>query len=57
MIIAKGNHLEHFINGKKTVDVTDQDEKGAKEGVLALQMHAGAPMIVEFKDITLKSLK
>jgi len=57
VIIAKGNHLEHFINGKKTVDVTDQDEKGAKEGVLALQMHAGAPMIVEFKDITLKSLK
>jgi hypothetical protein len=57
VIIAKGNHLEHFINGKKTIDVTDEHETGAKEGVLALQMHAGAPMIVEFKDITLKPLK
>jgi len=57
VVIAKGNHLEHFINGKKTVDVTDEQEKGAKSGILALQMHAGAPMVVEFKDITLKPLK
>jgi len=57
VIIAKGNHLEQFVNGKKTVDVTDEQEKGAKKGILALQMHAGAPMVVEFKDITLKSLK
>jgi hypothetical protein len=57
VIIAKGNHLEHFINGKKTVDVTDEDPRGAKEGILALQMHAGAPMVVEFKDIKLKAAK
>ncbi len=57
VIIAKGNHLEHFINGKKTIDVTDEHEKGAKQGILALQMHAGEPMVVEFKDITLKPLK
>ncbi len=57
LIRADGTHLEHFINGKKTVDVTDQHEKGAKEGVIALQMHAGPPMIVEFKDLVLKPLK
>ena len=57
VIIAKGNHLEHFINGKKTVDVTDEDPRRAKEGILALQMHAGAPMVVEFKDIKLKEAK
>jgi len=56
-IIAHGNHLEHFINGMKTIDVTDQHEKGAKEGVLALQMHAGPPMVVEFKDIKLTEIK
>lgn len=55
VVIAKGNHLEHFINGKKTIDVVDEDPRGAKEGVIALQMHAGAPMIVEFKDIVLKT--
>ena len=42
VIIAMGNHLQHFINGKPTVDVTDDCEsKAAKSGVLALQLHAG----------------
>jgi hypothetical protein len=27
------------------------------EGVLALQLHAGAPMLVQFKDIRLKRLR
>jgi hypothetical protein len=57
VVIAKGNHLEHFINGKKTVDVTDEHEKGAKEGILAFQIHAGPPMVVEFKDVVLKPIK
>jgi hypothetical protein len=56
-VIAKGGHLQHFINGKQTVDVTDQTAVGAKKGVLALQLHAGAPMKVEFKDIILTELK
>jgi len=56
-IIARGNHLQHFINGKATVDVTDETALGAKSGVLALQLHAGPPMTVQFKDIVLKELK
>ncbi len=52
-IIAKGGHLQHYINGKLTVDVTDETAEGAKKGVLALQLHAGPPMQVEFKDIIL----
>jgi hypothetical protein len=54
-IVAKGNHLQHFINGKQTVDVTDETSIGAKSGVLALQLHAGQPMTVQFKDIVLKT--
>ena len=55
VIIAKGNHLRHFVNGVQTVDVVDNDPKGSlKSGILALQLHAGAPMKVEFKDIRLK---
>lgn len=58
VIIAKGNHLQHFINGKQTVDVTDEDAaKAAKEGVLALQIHVGPPMTVQFKNLRLKELK
>ncbi len=54
-IVAHGNHLQHFINGKATVDVTDETAVGAKTGVLALQLHAGPPMTVQFKDIVLKT--
>lgn len=58
VIIAKGNHLQHFINGKQTVDVTDEQEsKAAKSGILALQLHAGPPMTVEYKNIRIKTLK
>jgi hypothetical protein len=56
-IVARGNHLQHFINGVQTVDVIDNDIKGRRlEGILALQIHVGPPMLVEFKDIFLKNL-
>jgi Domain of Unknown Function (DUF1080) len=52
-IIAKGSHLQHFINGILTIDVIDETKEGAKKGVFALQLHAGAPMEIQFKDIVL----
>src|SRR5207247_1351662 len=53
----QGNHLQHFINGKPTVDVTDECEaKAAQSGVLALQIHAGQPMTVAFKNLRIKTL-
>ena len=55
VIIAKGNHVRHFINGVQTIDFTDNEPKLAlTEGILALQLHQGKPMWVEFKDIRLK---
>lgn len=55
VIIAKGNHLVHYLNGYQTIDVIDNDPKGAlASGVLALQLHAGNPMVVEFKNVRLK---
>ncbi|MGA0134145.1 MAG: 3-keto-disaccharide hydrolase [Opitutales bacterium] len=56
-IVARGGHLQHFINGVQTVDVTDETAAGARKGVLALQLHAGTAMTVQFKDIVLKDLK
>ncbi|MEO8614056.1 MAG: DUF1080 domain-containing protein [Luteolibacter sp.] len=53
VVIAKGGHLQHFINGRQTVDVTDETAIGAKTGILALQLHAGQPMTVQYKDIVL----
>jgi hypothetical protein len=61
VIIAKGNHIQHFLNGWQTVDIVDNDpnkDKGAAiKGLLALQIHAGPPMTVEFKNVRLKELK
>lgn len=58
VIIAKGNHLQQWLNGVPSADLTDEDEaKAAKTGVLALQLHAGPPMMVQFKNIRMKTLE
>ena len=57
VITADGNHLTHKINGNTTAEVIDESPKGLKSGVLALQLHAGPPMTVQFKDIKMKKLK
>ena len=67
-IIASGNHLIHYLNGYQTMELIDNDRVtdpgdpkdlrgAAREGILALQIHAGPPMLVEFKDIRIRNLK
>jgi hypothetical protein len=56
-VLAQGNHLQHWIDGHQTVDAIDLDETGrALEGVLAVQVHVGPPMKIQFKDFFLKRL-
>lgn len=55
-VVARGPRLQHFINGQLMSELIDeQDGKRATEGVLALQLHAGPPMKVEFKEIRIKN--
>ena len=57
-VVADGNHLQHFINGTKTMELIDQQtEHAATTGVIALQLHAGPPMTVRFKNIKIRALK
>jgi len=57
-IIARGNRIRHYLNGKLILDCTDNHPQHAKkEGVLALQLHAGKPMWAEFKNIRLAELE
>jgi len=57
-IVARGNHLEHYINGVLMAEVIDnQKDKSAASGVLALQVHQGPPMTIQFKELRLKELK
>lgn len=55
-IIAHGNHLTHKINGNTTAECVDGSDKAVKSGVLALQLHAGPPMQVQFRNIRMKKL-
>ena len=54
VIVAQGNHIRHYLNGRLILDFTDAEPKLALlEGVLALQLHAGKPMWTEFRNIRL----
>lgn len=58
VIVAKGNNVRHYLNGRLVVDFTDEHpERALEDGILALQLHGGAPMWVEFKDIRIGELE
>lgn len=57
VIVANGNQLRHTVNGVVTAEVTETDATlGATAGVIALQLHTGPPMTIQFKDVRLKTL-
>jgi len=56
-IVARGFNISHYINGVKTTQLIDRDKKSRRaDGLLALQLHAGPPMTVQFKNIRIKDL-
>ena len=57
VIIAEGNHLRHFLNGRLILDFTDNHPKALSEGLLAFQLHAGRPMWVAFRDVRFREIK
>lgn len=58
VIVARGPNIRHYLNGKLIVDFTDHDpQRALRDGILALQLHAGKPMWVEFKNIRIAELR
>ncbi len=56
-IRAQGSHLQHSVNGHMTADLQDREVKSAAaNGLLALQLHSGPPMLVQFRNLRLKRL-
>ena len=54
-IIARGNHFAHYINGQLSIELIDEDPKdSSRTGAFCLQVHAGRPMTVFFKDVVVK---
>ncbi len=57
-ITARGFHFEQRINGVLTAVCDDEDKTMRRsEGILALQLHAGVPMKVQFRNIKYRELK
>jgi putative heme-binding domain-containing protein len=56
-IICKGNHVMHKVNGETTIDLIDNFSDRIRTGKIGLQLHAGKPMKVDFRNIQLKRLK
>ena len=55
-IRAEGDHVVLKMNGTITVDYREPDASIARSGVVALQVHSGGPMKVEFRNIRIKPL-
>ena len=56
-VVAKGPHIQIFINGKLFTDYTEKDEKFINsKGVIGLQLHGGPPSIRYYRNIRVKEL-
>lgn len=56
-VIAYENRIINVVNGFVAADTTDNDQEGRSfDGFIALQVHGGPPMEVQFADIELRPL-
>ena len=54
-IVAKGNHMQHYVNGVPMADFIDEDTAHRKSsGIIALQVHVMPSMKVEYRNIRIK---
>jgi len=55
VIITKGNHMKHYINGVLMSEATDNDSTAGKaKGVIGLQVHVMPAMKVEYRNLKIK---
>lgn len=57
VIRAQGNHITLEVNGVRTVDYHEAEPGIEMTGFIALQVHSGPPMEVQFKDLELRRLR
>lgn len=57
IIIAKGTHIQHYMNNRLILDFNDSPELALREGILAFQLHAGQAMWTEFKDVRIRDIE
>ena len=57
VIRAEGNHIVLKVNEITTVDYQELDDQIARSGMIAVQVHSGGPLKVEFRNLRIKELK
>lgn len=55
-IRCEGARIQLSVNGKKTVDYTEEDATIPRYGIIAVQIHSGPPTEAWYKDITIEEL-
>jgi hypothetical protein len=56
VIRCEGRHIQLWLNGHKTVDWNEPDDKIPVEGIIAVQIHSGPPTEAWYKDIMIEEL-
>ena len=56
VIRAEGDHIVLKVNDVTTVNYHEPDEKIARSGMIAVQVHSGPPLKVEFRNLRIKDL-
>jgi hypothetical protein len=55
-IRAEGPHIRLKLNGETTVDYTEPDASIEQQGLIAVQIHSGPAMEIQFQDLRLRAL-
>ena len=56
VIRCEGQRIQLWVNGRQTVDYTEPDASLPQTGIIGLQIHAGPPSEVWYKNIRIKEL-
>jgi hypothetical protein len=56
-LVVRANHITYSINGRVMTELIDESPNAAREGVLALQLHEGFTMDVQYKDGKIRKLE
>lgn len=56
VLIAHGERIVHAINGLVVFDATDKDPLARRDGLIGIQVHGGAPMTLQIKDMVIKRI-
>lgn len=56
VIRCEGPKIQMWLNGTKTVDYTETDDKIERDGIIGLQVHGGGKTKVYYKSVTIEEL-